>query len=1505
MIYTFVHSPLWYLQWLEKNPDLNSLLKDQIFTLKQELRFMRTYLIYFVMSKGIPSESSSLIYNVEAAVIDATKDLSISCCRGLSEVGPVISHMLEKVRDCKQEIGKAYAILWELPWKFNTPPLRLSVLEFLDSVLDNIDDLLGSESLIPFIRKSVDNLKQKLNFIKNFLDITEKREVVHRKMGAFVMYAQVVATSAACLLYWCWIEKMDETRASRMDVKFSELMQLIKPCTSDHIDMYFELLKASNHRVSVKVITAEAANFVNFLLENSEASLQDQISAIREGLTQLLKFLMQLPDQYGEDVGQISTDIKVVAKKAGSFCTDKVKEDQLEEVNSLLLKLLQKITLIKEKTSQIRLQSSETIIVDEFVDVNEQLESQSTFSAGVDEQEKEDGKPLLTHCETVSRKVTLLAYSIHGNRLTEEMAIEMNHAVLILLEKIEVIKADMYMIGQEVPKADKVCLMKDQIKALHEGLKFLRKFLIGPRSIDDKIKDGKLFLAHLADVINESSSLISSFYVNQTKEDVANIMNLSILKLVGKIDFIKSELFLLELKHNEIMKGRVEPLQEGLRFLRTFLMNPPKRYKEEGELIWTKTEALANNSASVICSFCENLNEKEVHVQMNLVIPELLEKIVLLKEEIRQVYLQVPVSLHSNLPDALVFISSLLGNARTLLYRKAQTISSLKHYIEMLLAELESLLPFLLDSRKQRDQHEELQDLWTCISDVAHEAEYMIDSSVLGYDPEWNFMLWVPYAFEKIKIIKSRITEISDEKMLDIGVDNVIEMSYHPLWKAGDMVGLKDEADFLLDLLVNGPHDVDVLSIVGPSGLGKTTLARKVYHSAVVAYHFAVQAWCCVSQGYRRRDLLLDILGCIIEVTDGISGLNDDDISTVLYQCLKGRRYLIVIDNLWDTKAWIHLRELLPEDKNGSRILLTSQLRYVALQANPNSEPYPLRLLSSEESWNLLQHKTFSEENCPPGLLEVGKQISGRCKGIPLAVVLLAGILETEYTLNRWEQVSKCFRSEFFMDILEEVFEFSYRCLPDYLRPCFLYFGAFPVNQEISVFKLVRLWIAEGFLGDSELRTMEDLAERRLGYLIDRNLVTVAKRSSIGGIKACQVHDLLWNFCIQKSKEENFLQQIHGYESTVLSSAATDDPRRLCVSVQGKHFIKSRASTLATPCARCLLCSVSGDMDPKLPNDVSFISRNFKLLKILDIECINMGNSFPAGLELLELLRYLAVRGGVKSVPSWIANLWNLETLIIRGSSGEVALPYTFWYMQSLRHVDILPSVALSWQDDELEYLAPLHNMQSFSTPAISLGKYPEMLMRMIPNIRKLNYVYIPSWDNSRNCYQSPVFDCFFKLESLKISSNGKPCYPLQFNFPSTLKKLTVSRFRLPWSEASMIGKLPNLEVLKLQFRAYEGEVWEVEEDEFLKLKYLKLDLLNIVRFEACPYSFCCLERLVLHRCKRLEEIPYSLRGSETLEMIEVQSCGLSVGESVKRILQEQQAWGNFELKVVFDPKYK
>nr|XP_027117028.1 putative late blight resistance protein homolog R1B-14 isoform X2 [Coffea arabica] len=710
------------------------------------------------------------------------------------------------------------------------------------------------------------------------------------------------------------------------------------------------------------------------------------------------------------------------------------------------------------------------------------------------------------------------------------------------------------------------------------------------------------------------------------------------------------------------------------------------------------------------------------------------------------------------------------------------------------------------------------------------------------------------------------------------------------------MVGLDDEAAKVIERLVSGSKQVVIVPIVGMAGLGKTTLAKKVYNDSSVTCHFHIRLWCTVSQEFNMKSLLTQIL-----CSDGKHS-RMDDLLEKLHQRLLKNRYLVVFDDVWDIEVWNELRTAFPNDKNGSRIIFTSRSSNVASQVQYGGEPHYLHPLSEEESFELLQKKVFGEEEeCPQALHELGMEIVKKCWGLPFAVVVVAGILATiEHDILVWKKFAESFTSTTVSgtDQWKKFLELSYEHLPYHLKACLLSFAAFREDEKIHAKSLMRLWIAEGFVEIIEGKRSEDTAEEYLMDLIGRNLVMVSKSRSIGGVKTCYIHDLIFEFCKGEAKEKNFLQVLRGYNELSTFNEPPNLPR-LSIYSSGEDFIKSR---LFCPHLSSLLFfdATPGDNTFNLFN-ISFLFCIYKHLNVLHLEGIDlMLKELPAEVESLLCLRYLALEAEcMKFIPPSIAKLSHLETFFLN-SDEIVSLPDSIWNMKKLRHVCLCAGVVigLSSNDNGIENLSTLPNLDTLS--CLRLYEEGENLLRRIPNVRRLK---ISDCQTGNGVLNMSRLECLESLTWLGNYSSGSREH-VELSFPVNLKKLSLEALGLPCSKMSLIELLPNLEVLKLRDRAMVGQRWELMEGGFPKLRVLTLDSTKVEEWiEADPDSddyFPCLQQLKLDKISELEMMPACLGRISTLERIKVSYCTDGVKSLVREIEEAQEYnYGNGNLKII------
>ncbi|CAA3031201.1 late blight resistance homolog R1A-10 [Olea europaea subsp. europaea] len=696
-------------------------------------------------------------------------------------------------------------------------------------------------------------------------------------------------------------------------------------------------------------------------------------------------------------------------------------------------------------------------------------------------------------------------------------------------------------------------------------------------------------------------------------------------------------------------------------------------------------------------------------------------------------------------------------------------------------------------------------------------------------------------------------------------------------------------------------------------GIGKTTLAMNVYSDSFVAYHFYICAWITISQQYRIREILLSLLEELGVLTNKLCKESDGKLKELVYKSVKGRRYLIIVDDVWSTNAWNDIKMLFPDENNGSRILLTTRIKDVADYVSSNKTNHLMRFLNEEESWNLFCQKAFGGPNCPPGLVDVGRNIAKNCQGLPLLIVVIAGLLAKDNKpLDYWEYVAANLSSIIAEkdDHCTEILTLSYNNLPPHLKPCFLYMGAFPENYEIPVSRLIKLWVAEGFVnpGFGQIENVnvdwiaknyvnvDWIAKNYLTDLIGRNLILVGQIGSIDGrIKTCRMHDLLKELCVRMAHEENFLLVKSRYLRFLPEEASFK--RRLSIHDDASYSGREDDITMQSMYhVRSFI--YNGWDDTRLHSYYYF---GFQLLRVLDMVGVEL-SGFPEEILLLFNLRYIAIACHAV-IPASITGLWYLQTLIVEDPTGIASeLPIEIWDMQYLRHlkfsrvfVPAPPTARSLFLLRDLDTLSMLDNLD-----------YD--ISQQMPNIKKFGIHY-----NSKSSHFLNSIFQLKKLETLKILFD-EPANSIFIDIlrqnspfidifgPSSLKKITLERGRIDWKYMRIFGSLPNLEVLKLREYAFQGREWIPNEGEFLTLKFLLIWETDLVHLRANSTHFPCLEHLILRNCSKLVEIPSDIGDIPTLQIIEIDCSSPSAADSAKKILDDQQSLGNDGLKVFIHP---
>ncbi|PHT63835.1 hypothetical protein T459_32364 [Capsicum annuum] len=542
---------------------------------------------------------------------------------------------------------------------------------------------------------------------------------------------------------------------------------------------------------------------------------------------------------------------------------------------------------------------------------------------------------------------------------------------------------------------------------------------------------------------------------------------------------------------------------------------------------------------------------------------------------------------------------------------------------------------------------------------------------------------------------------------------------------------------------------------------------------------------------------------------------------------------------MWDGKAWDDLRFSFPDVGNRSRIVITTRLEEVAKQVKHHIDPYSLQFLTSDESLKLLQKKVFQQESFPPSLQDVSKAVAERCKGLPLVIVLVAGIIKRNIMETSWWHEVKnslvSYHGESEGYSLSTV-QLSYDNLPDHLRPCLLYMGMFLEDARIPVSELINLWIAEYFVQNiEESGRLEETAE------------------------------------------------VKGNPNRFQSSCWKD--RRVSFNFTDELF--SLGSKTFHQRLRSVIMTHEGDSCDR--KSFSHLS-DMRLVKVLYLNGPRDADICSDIFRPLIHLKYLAVDSIFNN--DFLLNLPHLETLIVR--KRVHGIPMEYWKMEKLRHVDIPEDINDRYNNrhEMFDESSKLENLRIFKGAVIEEADNLDVLLRKCPNLQLgISFKKAPTNDSTsgEDDYGKPFrinMESHTHLQSLRLFFPGSPVYVLQL--PSNLKKLVLSMIP-PDLAVYFISGLPVLEYLQLT----ECNIWSKEwciptYIKFHKLKLLKLVRLGTTTWDASEESFPQLETLVISYCDKLGEIPGSLADIPTLKQVElIGPCADSLEASAARIKED------------------
>ncbi|XP_019178850.1 PREDICTED: putative disease resistance protein RGA3 isoform X2 [Ipomoea nil] len=753
------------------------------------------------------------------------------------------------------------------------------------------------------------------------------------------------------------------------------------------------------------------------------------------------------------------------------------------------------------------------------------------------------------------------------------------------------------------------------------------------------------------------------------------------------------------------------------------------------------------------------------------------------------------------------------------------------------------------------------------------------------------------FKFDYASITHTSAASHSDQELMRVTTAFDVDSS--------EIQGRKSDASALISKLVensvedearngNGPP---VISIVGTGGIGKTTLAQLVFGDEQIKTHFDERVWICVSDPFDQIKIAKAIVESTTKSSTDLSQLHV--LLEKIQSILSGKRFLLVMDDVWTEQSakWEPLKNSLKDGLPGSRILVTSRSERVARMMG-SAYLHHLDLISDEEAWLLLSRKAFSgrrEEDCEK-LKDIGQKIAQKCKGLPLAAKVMGSQLCFKDTRDDWQNVldSKIWELEEVKTDLFPHLYLSYNDLTPKMKQCLSYCAVFPKDYEIKVDKLIRIWMAQGYV------TMESKGRELFGGLAMRSFFQDLEKDDMDSniIISCKMHDIVHDFAQFLTKNECYSIDQHeddvgiknlrhlSWQNTGrnVSLASICDIGKLR-SYFGEHLsLEEHIPDLFNDLKSVRVLRLHGWELQKLPKEIGNLihlryidlSRcgveelpdaicSLYNLQTLDLRH-NDFSKLPEGIGNLSQLRYINLSGSkVDALPNTFCSLGNLQTLVLKRCKQFSRLPDKIGDLINLRHLNIRYTYSLQMMPQGIAKLTQLCSLSAFK-----VGKESSKLgyMEKLNQLKgELSIIFCCNLNNAADVEEAKKAElrnkkhikelCLVFSEVVNVGIDVmealKPPLELQtlnFNgyggthFPSWIT-LSLDNLRsldiyecINCSSLPPLGKLPSLETLFII--------------SMKELRYVGSEFLGVA--EVGAVAFPKLKELHFYNCDELEE---------------------------------------------------
>uniref|UniRef100_A0A0E0HZV2 AAA+ ATPase domain-containing protein n=1 Tax=Oryza nivara TaxID=4536 RepID=A0A0E0HZV2_ORYNI len=749
-----------------------------------------------------------------------------------------------------------------------------------------------------------------------------------------------------------------------------------------------------------------------------------------------------------------------------------------------------------------------------------------------------------------------------------------------------------------------------------------------------------------------------------------------------------------------------------------------------------------------------------------------------------------------------------------------------------------------------------------------------------------------PLTVDKIMGFRARVQE-SSERHERFGLGDCISERTRgligachlppPHRKPPALVGIEKPMNQLVKWLTDEEEQLKVISIVGPAGIGKTTLARELFRK--LRGQFACRAFVQASQNPDMGRLLGSMLSQVGS-NKPLHTSSVQDLIDSLREHLQDKRFFIVIDDLQAKDVWILLTK-----HSQSRIITTTEIKDVALACCDYQLEHTFKMepLGDGNSRKLFLSRVFGSENkCPKRFDDVANKIIRKCSGLPLAIISIASLLARQSNKSEvWDCLDNTLTSTLMtnssFEVVKQAVNLAYNSLPHSLKTCMLYLSIYPEGHIIWTNDLLKQWMAEGFISLTQGTEIDRVAENYFYELVNRGMIQPVDVDYNDEVISCTVHHMVLDVITNKSMEENFVTVIDCSETSIgfphkvrrlsLRFSSTKYATKLAnitlAQVRSWYFVGLTnfvPSIMEFKLLRVVILQLWGCHDGQSSFNLTNIGRLFQL-RYMKISC-NISVDLPLKMQGLQYLETLEINARISAIPSDIVHLprlFHLHLPCITDLSNGIG---SMRSLRSLGYFDLCNN-----SEDNIRNLGELTNLQDLrltcsTVPFDRLERNMEVVSSFLwrlGNLKSLSLV--PSHSASSKCIScdglrivSTPPRLLQKLELLMPIGvfSRLPKWIGQLDKLCVLK--IVVREVLRYDIDNLIG-LPSLSILSLNVRTVPSSKIIFHKTAFPALKYLKF---------KCRLLCLSFEEGAMPNLKRLK-LGFNAHGAE-------EYCSTSVG---------------------------